>query len=166
MSNLTLFTPLMRQSVGFDRFNDLFESLMDEKNERFEAYPPYNIEKRDEDAYVITLAVAGFEEKDINIMVQDDRLVVSAAREAQSGDQQKNYLHRGIATRSFERTFRLADHIRVQDASLENGLLTIAMIREVPEEKKPRMIAINGHTNGTTKSGLLSKAKKNENKTK
>lgn len=156
MSNLAVFTPLMRQSVGFDRFNDLFESLLNEKEDRFEAYPPYNIEKLDDDAYRITLAVAGFSESDINIVAQDDQLVVSASKADKAEESGRTYLHRGIATRAFERSFRLADHIRVEAADLDNGMLTISLVREVPEEKKPRMIPING--NAANKS-LLSKKK-------
>ncbi len=154
MSNLISFTPLMRQTVGFDRFNDLFETLLNDSEDRFEAYPPYNIEKLGEDAYRITLAVAGFSEKDLDITAQDDRLLVSGKIENKAGDQDKTYLHRGIATRTFERTFRLADHIRVDGAALNDGLLTIDLVREVPEEKKPRMIPINGKS-----KGLLGKSK-------
>jgi len=159
MSNLATFTPLMRQSVGFDRFNDLFDTLLNEKDERFDTYPPYNIEKTKDDEYHITVAVAGFKEEDINIVAQDDRLTISASHANKESKDEKQYLHRGIATRSFERVFRLADHIRVTDASMEHGLLTVSLIREVPEEKKPRMIPING-INATTKSGLLSKKSK------
>ena len=154
MTNLSLFTPLMRQSVGFDRFNDLFETLANETEDRFEACPPYNIEKTGDNSYRITLAVAGFTEADLDITAQDSALKVSGKKIAAGGDKEPEYLHRGIATRSFERTFRLADFIRVENASLENGLLTIELQREVPEEKKPRMIPINGKS-----SGLLGKAK-------
>jgi len=158
MSNLMSFTPLMRQSVGFDRFNDLFESMLNQPEERFETYPPYNIEKHGEDQYQITLAVAGFNEADLDITLKDDTLSVSGKiqKTEEGKDQEQNFLHRGIATRSFERTFRLADHIRVEDAKLENGLLSIALVREVPEEKKPRMIPINGRS-----KGLLGKKKSN-----
>ncbi len=154
MNNLATFTPLMRQSVGFDRFNDLFETLLSDKEDRFEAYPPYNIEKIGEEGYRITVAVAGFAEEDINIIAQDDRLSISASREQKEEDNERTYLHRGIARRSFERTFRLADHIRVVDAVMENGLLMVSLVREVPEEKKPRMIPING-----SKPGLIAKKK-------
>ncbi len=160
MNNLATFTPLMRQTVGFDRFNDLFETLLsDSKEDRFEAYPPYNIEKKGDDEYLITVAVAGFTEEDINIIVQDDRLNISASREHKEVDKGRNYLHRGIARRSFERSFRLADYIRVVDAVMENGLLVISLKREIPEEKKPRMIPINGKKASCNKSGLLSKKK-------
>lgn len=151
MSNLATFTPLMRQSVGFDRFSDLFESLLDEKAaDRFEAYPPYNIIKLSDDAYRIDIAVAGFREEDLNIIAQDDRLVVSGRQNETESEQKQHFLHRGIATRAFERTFRLADHIRVENATMENGMLHIALVREVPEEKKPRMIPI---TLATAKKG-------------
>ena len=144
MSNLALFTPLMRQTVGFDRFNDLFEALMNDKDERFEAYPPYNIEKVADDEYRVTLAIAGFSEKDLDITVEGDRLTIAGKIVQEEKDEKPNYLHRGIATRSFERTFRLADHIKVTEADMKDGLLTVALKREVPEEKKPRMIPING----------------------
>ncbi len=155
MSNLATFTPLLRQSVGFDRFNDLFESLLEGREEQFDAYPPFNIEKIGEDAYRITLAVAGFSEEDLNIVVENDRLSVSASKVRKEEDESATYLHRGIATRAFERKFRLADHIKVEEADLNHGLLTISLVREVPEEKKPRMIPIGGSS-----KGLLSKAKK------
>lgn len=142
MNNLVSFTPLMRQTVGFDRFNDLFENLLNEKEERFESYPPYNIEKVSDDEYRIVMAVAGFADKDLNITVEGDRLSVSGKIETSEEEQGKTYLHRGIAGRTFERTFRLADHIQVRDADLSNGLLMIDLERIVPEEKKPRMIPI------------------------
>lgn len=145
MNNLVSFTPLMRQTVGFDRFNDLFETLMSDSSEdRFEAYPPYNIEKTSEDEYRIAIAVAGFSEKDLDIAVENDRLSVSGRHSDENKDEGANYLHRGIATRAFERSFRLADHIQIEDAQLKDGLLTIDLKREIPEEKKPRMIPING----------------------
>ncbi len=160
MSNLATFTPLMRQSVGFDRFNDLFESLLNDKEDRFESYPPYNIQKLEDDQYRIEIAVSGFSEEDIDIIVQDDRLQVSASKKNSAEEKGKTYLHRGIAARSFERSFRLIDHIRVTGATLENGLLTISLMREVPEEKKPRMIPINGAAKThTSKKTLMSKRK-------
>lgn len=144
MSNLAIFTPLMRQTVGFDRFNDLFEKLLSDTDERFESYPPYNIEKVSDDAYRITLAVAGFRDEELNIVAENDVLKVSGRQNDETKDTAGNFLHRGIATRAFERTFRLADHIRVEAASLDHGLLSIDLVREVPEEKKPRMIPIKG----------------------
>lgn len=149
MNQLVSFTtPLMRQSVGFDRFNDLFETLMNDKDDqRFEAYPPYNIEKLSEDAYRVVMAVAGFGDKDLTITVEGDTLTVAGKIESKDGEEEKTYLHRGIATRTFERTFRLADHIQVREADLQDGLLTIDLQRLVPEEKKPRMIPIRGSKN-------------------
>lgn len=143
MNNLVSFTtPLMRQSVGFDRFNDLFETMLSDKNERFDAYPPYNIEKSDEDHYRVVMAVAGFSDKDIDITVEGEQLTVSGKIVDETEDEDKTYLHRGIAARSFTRTFRLADHIQVKEADMKDGLLTIDLERVVPEEKKPRMIPI------------------------
>lgn len=156
--HLATFTPLLRQTIGFDRFNDLFETMLGENGERFEAYPPYNIEKTDEDSYRITLAVAGFAEDDITITAEGDRLSIAGKIETGEEESGKNFLHRGIATRSFERSFRLADHIRVEDASMQDGLLTVDLKREIPEEKKPRMIPVNGKSRG-----LLGNAKKKTN---
>ncbi|MCC7305073.1 MAG: Hsp20 family protein [Alphaproteobacteria bacterium] len=148
MTNLVSFSPLMRHTVGFDRFNDLFESLMNTGEERFDNYPPYNIEKTAEDRYRITLAVAGFGDNDIDITVQDDTLKISGRIEQKTEDSGTHYLHRGIAARAFERSFRLADHIQVEEAGLKDGLLTVSLKREVPEEKKPRMIPVNGKSKG------------------
>lgn len=144
---LALTTPLMRQTVGFDRFNDLFESLLRDTAESFDSYPPYNIEKLGEDDYKITMAVAGFRQEDLNIVLQDGVLTVSGRTKKQETPESVQILHRGIASRPFERTFRLADYIKVIDADLQDGLLTVFLAREVPEEKKPRMIPIK--ENGT-----------------
>lgn len=144
MSNLVSFTPLLRQTVGFDRFNDLFDSLLTQGEDRFDTYPPYNIEKLGEDAYRVTLAVAGFGEDDLEITVHEDTLKVSGRIKHKEEQSAPQYLHRGIASRAFERSFRLADHIIVEGASMKDGLLTIDLKREVPEEKKPRSIPING----------------------
>lgn len=161
MSNHVSFTPLLRQTVGFDRFNDLFETLLNGSEERFDTWPPYDIQKSGEDSYRITLAVAGFSESDLNLVVEGDRLTVLGKIAHKEEDQGKTYLHRGIATRSFERMFRLADHIQVEDASLRDGLMTIHLKREIPEEKKPRMIPINGQARDERK-GLLGNKKKPE----
>ena len=131
------FAPFYRSSVGFDRLFDLLEQSADASP----GYPPYNIERTDDTHYRISVAVAGFAEKDLNVEVRDGVLTVIGKRE----DQEKQaYLHQGIAGRAFERRFQLADHVEVRDAKLENGLLHIALERVVPEEKKPRRIAING----------------------
>lgn len=134
------FSPLFRSTVGFDRLSRLLESST--LHEQDAAYPPYNIVKISEDDYRITMAVAGFSEKDLDITAKENQLIVSG-RAADKGAEGVTYLHRGIAGRAFERRFQLADHIKVTGASLENGLLTIELAREIPEEMKPRKIAIN-----------------------
>lgn len=144
MANLLSLSPLMRSTVGFDRFNDLFQSMVEGAEDRFDSYPPYNIEKSGDDEYKIVMAVAGFTMNDLTITAQGENLTVAGKREEQ--EEGKTYLHRGIATRSFQRSFRLADHIKVRDAAMQDGLLTINLLREVPEEAKPRMIPINGAT--------------------
>lgn len=151
MANVMTLTPLLRQTVGFDRFNDLFESLLSDKSNGFENYPPYNIEKTEDNLYRIVMAVAGFSMDDLNITLENGQLTVSATK-TDTDDSQREYLHRGIANRNFSRTFRLADNIKVTGANLEHGLLDITLEREIPEEKKPRTIAINtGNTSGTKK---------------
>jgi molecular chaperone IbpA len=140
MTTAFSLTPLLRSTVGFDRFNDLFESLR-ESEESGNGYPPYNIEKHGEDRYGITMAVAGFTEKDLNITVEHDRVTVSGRIENRN-EEGMEYLYHGIAARPFERTFRLADHMKVTGAELKNGLLRIGLVREIPEEQKPRTIQI------------------------
>lgn len=142
MANLVSFSPLMRSTVGFDRFTDLFDSLIEGAEDRFDTYPPYNIEKLAEDHYRIVMAVAGFTLNDINITAHGDSLQVSG-KTAEHDDANVTYLHRGIASRPFQRSFRLADYIKVTDAQMDNGLLTINLHREIPEEKKPRIIEIS-----------------------
>ena len=137
------FSPLFRSTVGFDRMQRLFEaaSRAEEPNA---SYPPYNIEARGDNAYRITMAVAGFAEDELDLTVKENRLVVSGkAKEPEEGIA---LLHRGIAGRSFERWFDLADNIKVAGAELKNGLLRIDLIRQVPDEQKPRKIAISGAT--------------------
>ena len=154
---LTLTTPLMRQSVGFDRFNDLFETLFSEQQQQsFDNYPPYNIEKHGEDSYKITMAVAGFTLDDLELMIEDGELTVTGEIENREAEKEKDIqiLHRGIGNRAFKKTFRLADYIRVKEAEMKDGLLTIHLEREIPEEKKPRFIPISG------KAPLLGKGKK------
>lgn len=142
MVNLLSLSPLMRSTVGFDRFNDLFQSMVEGAEDRFDSYPPYNIEKAGDDEYKIVMAVAGFTMNDLTITAQGENLVVSGKLEDK--EEGKTFLHRGIATRAFQRSFRLADHIKVTGAEMNDGLLTINLLREVPEEAKPRMIPING----------------------
>jgi molecular chaperone IbpA len=144
MVNLLTLSPLMRSTVGFDRFNDLFQSMVEGTEDRFDSYPPYNIEKSGDDEYKIVMAVAGFTMDDLNITAQGESLTVAGKLEEKEEKEGKTYLHRGIASRAFQRTFRLADHIKVTGAEMNDGLLTIHLVRDVPEEAKPRMIPING----------------------
>lgn len=138
--NTFSLTPLLRSTVGFDRFNDLFHSLA--SNEEVSGrYPPYNIEKHGEDRYSITMAVAGFTENDLNITSERDSLTVQGRIDNQ-GDEQAEYLYRGIAARPFEHVFRLADYMKVTGAQIKAGLLRIELVHEIPEEQKPRTIAI------------------------
>ncbi len=134
-------TPLMRATVGFDRMMNLLDSAggIDDATA---GYPPYNIEKTGEDTYRITMAMAGFGEDDLEVTVKEASLVIKAAKAKDEDAKETKYLHRGIATRSFERRFDLADHIRVAGAKLENGLLAVELKREVPEALKPRSIKI------------------------
>jgi molecular chaperone IbpA len=132
------FTPYRRTTVGFDRLFDLLENHS--RSAGGDNYPPFNIERCSEDAYRITLAVAGFKPADIEITAQQNLLVVQGRKGDEAGDSQ--FLHVGIAQRGFERRFELADFMRVEAANLEDGLLTIALIREVPEAMKPRKIAV------------------------
>lgn len=132
-------TPLFRNTVGFDRMANLLEGMA---QEQAPSYPPYNIEKFDDDRYGITMAVAGFGEDDLDIVVKENTLTVSGRIEAPEGGDQRDFLYRGIAERAFERRFRLAEHIEVATAALENGLLHIALKRNVPEEARPKTIAI------------------------
>lgn len=134
------FSPLFRSTVGFDRLSRLLEAstLADTGT----PYPPYNIIKLDEDNYRITMAVAGFAEKDIEITAKENQLIVAGRTLQREENKEAVYLHRGIAERAFERRFQLADHIRVTGASMENGLLTVELVREIPEQMKPRRIDI------------------------
>ncbi len=133
------FSPLYRTSVGFDRLASLMSSAT--RQDQGNSYPPYNIRVVGENHYRITMAVAGFSEDDLDITTEHNRLIVTGNRNDEP-EQQGEFLHRGIATRSFERRFNLADHVKVVDASLENGLLHIDLDRELPEAMKPRTIKI------------------------
>lgn len=136
------FAPLYRSTVGFDHVAALLDDLLSAPSEP-QSYPPCDIEKTGDDAYRISVAVAGFSEDEISIESREGALVISAARaQPAEGQTQTVYLHRGIAKRGFERRFQLADHVRAVGASLENGLLHVELIREVPEALKPRRIQI------------------------
>lgn len=137
------FTPLYRSAIGFDRMANLLDSLSrTEQNQP--SYPPYNIELTGEDKYRITMAVAGFDQSELTIEVNQNNLTVSANK-AEDG-QSRTYLHQGIAARSFERRFQLADHVQVKSANCESGLLHIDLQRVIPESMKPRTIPIGMQT--------------------
>jgi molecular chaperone IbpA len=133
-------TPLYRSSVGFDRLASLIDNALTTESTTSSGYPPYNIEVLDENRYAITLAVAGFSQEELDIQVEKGVLTLRGNKRAE--DKQK-YLYQGIANRTFERTFNLADYIEVTGADLSNGLLTIKLVKEIPEAMKPKSIAIN-----------------------
>ncbi|MFP7569519.1 Hsp20 family protein [Marivita sp. S2033] len=133
------FAPLYRATVGFDQIADMLDRVTTNEGSHT-TYPPYNIEKTADDAYRISIAVAGFSDEDLTVEVKDGALLVSANKVDE--DESRTYLHRGIATRAFQRRFHLADHVRVVGASHENGMLHIDLAREIPEALKPRRIEI------------------------
>jgi molecular chaperone IbpA len=135
------FTPFRRSTIGFDRLFDLLETSARQAGS--ENYPPFNLERLAEDRYRITLAVAGFKPDEIDITAQQNLLVIAGKR-TEGEDQQGSFLHLGIANRSFERRFELADFVRVENADLADGLLTITLVREVPEAMKPKKITVGG----------------------
>ena len=132
-------SPLYRSSIGFDRMGSLLDSALRSQKES-SGFPPYDIEATGDDRYAITLAVAGFEESELDLQVEKGVLRVRGKKTDDS--EEKSYLYRGIANRSFERKFNLADHVEVSGADLKNGLLTISLVKEIPEAMKPRSIAI------------------------
>ncbi len=137
-------TPLYRSSIGFDRMGSLLDSaLRSEKTSG--GYPPYDIEVRGDDQYAITLAVAGFEQSELDIQVEKG--VLSVRGKKATDESERNYLYQGIANRAFERKFNIADHVEVSGADMSNGLLTISLVREIPEAMKPKTIAINQSDN-------------------
>lgn len=147
-------TPLYRSTIGFDRLGALLDTAL--RADQSSGYPPYNIEVTGENRYGITLAVAGFEQDELDIQVERNMLIVRGKKSEQSKEERK-YLHQGIATRNFERKFSLADHVEVTGAQLNNGLLTISLVKEIPEAMKPKSIAI-------TTSGNLIQHKAEETK--
>jgi len=135
------FAPLYRSTVGFDRMFsmlDQFEGVEDSGSN----YPPYNIERTGENAYRISVAVAGFTDADLSIDTNENRLAIRGDKQANEGEKTRDVLYQGIAARTFERSFQLADHVEVKGASLENGLLHVDLVREIPEAMKPRSIPI------------------------
>ena len=155
MRNLD-FAPLYRATVGFDQIADLMDRVLSNDVAQ-PAYPPYNIEKTADDAYRISLAVAGFTEDELSVEVRENALFVSAKKADE--DASRTYLHRGIATRAFERRFHLADHVVVTGASHENGMLNIDLKREIPEALKPRRVQISNGRTVDVKAVEKSKAK-------
>lgn len=136
-------TPLYANTVGFDRFGSLLDAALS-SDRQAAGYPPYDIELVGENKYAITLAVAGFMDGEVDVQVEKGVLTISGKKEESRKD--SRYLHRGIATRSFERKFNLADHVEVVNAQLDNGLLKVSLVKEIPEAMKPRKIPIGSST--------------------
>lgn len=135
-------SPLYRSFIGFDHLAQLMDNAS--RNAKQSSFPPYNIELLGEDKYQITMAVAGFVESELQIETEKNTLTVKGLKETKSVDGERTFIHQGIAERNFEHKFQLGDHVKVRGASLENGLLNIALEREIPVAEKPRTIAING----------------------
>jgi molecular chaperone IbpA len=148
-------SPLYRSTIGFDRLGSLLDTLGSFENEA-PSYPPYNIERVSENAYRISMAVAGFSDSDFDIEVKENTLTIRG--EKRSEQENSTFLHRGIAARSFERRFQLADYVVVKGASLENGLLHVDLVRELPEAMKPRTIEITTKTDTDKPKVIDSKA--------
>jgi molecular chaperone IbpA len=148
------FTPYRRTTVGFDRLFDLLENAG--RASSGDNYPPFNIERVSDNEYVITVAVAGFKPDEIDITAQQNLLVVAGSKQVDSNDN-RDFLHLGIANRNFERRFQLADHVFVKGADLADGLLIVQLERQVPDELKPRKIAVGGKTGPTTIENLSDK---------
>jgi len=140
--------PLYRSTVGFDRLFSLFDEVAGDVGTP--GYPPYNIERTGENAYRITVAVAGFAEPELSLEAKENTLTIRGEKQAKTDEQKGEALYQGIAARAFERVFQLADHVEVKGAHLENGLLHVDLVREVPEAMKPRQIRI-GSGNGSAK---------------
>jgi len=134
-------SPLYRSTVGFDRMFNLLDSLGGVEGTT-QTYPPYNIERTAENEYRVTMAVAGFGEEEISIEAKENTLTVKGEKKSEASENDEKFLYRGIAARSFERRFQLADHVEAKGANLENGLLHIDLVREIPEAARPRTIAV------------------------
>jgi molecular chaperone IbpA len=145
-------TPLYRSTIGFDRLGSLFDTLTNFEGET-PSYPPYNIERIGENEYRISMAVAGFAEGDLAIDVKENTLSIRGEKTTEQ--EETTFLHRGIASRSFERRFQLADHVVVKGAELENGLLHVDLVRELPEAMKPRTIPIAAKTGNAAKPKVI-----------
>ena len=134
------FTPLLRSSIGFENLNRLADLAA--RDASAETFPPYNIEKLSQDAYRISMAVAGFSRDELDLTVQENTLIVTGRSAPEAEGEKREFLHRGIAKRAFERRFQLADHVEVKAAHLKNGLLHVDLVRNIPEAMKPRKIEI------------------------
>ncbi|RYH03967.1 Hsp20 family protein [Salipiger sp. IMCC34102] len=154
MRNFDL-TPLYRATVGFDQIADLMDRAL-ASDVGSQTYPPYNIEKTEDDAWRISVAVAGFSDTDLSIELNDRSLLVTGRKA--DDDKGRTYLHRGIATRAFERRFHLADHVKVTGASHVDGMLHIDLVREVPEALKPRQIAIESSSTNSDRDVVNAKS--------
>jgi molecular chaperone IbpA len=151
------FSPFYRSTVGFDRLFTMLDSLG--QPEQTKSYPPYNIERTADDAYTITMAVAGFAEDELDVEARENTLTIRGEKAASDEQDEATYLHRSIATRAFERRFQLAEHMHIHGANLKNGLLYIDLLREVPEEKKLRKIAISAASNVASDTKQIEEAK-------
>lgn len=156
------FSPLYRNFVGFDRMANMIDAAANQASKSNTSYPPYNVVRLTEDSFQIELAVAGFTTDDIEIETHNGVLTISGEHAEKAQNDAAEYLHRGIAERGFERRFQLADHVRVSAAGLKNGLLTIELIREIPEALKPHKITINAA--GTAPDGKLITSKTGKTK--
>lgn len=136
-------TPFYRSTIGFDR---LFSLLDQVPGDAAPGYPPYNIERTGDNAYRISVAVSGFAQNELSIVAKENTLTIKGEKVAENSDKKAEVLYRGIAARAFERAFQLADYVQVKNASLENGLLHVDLVREIPEAKKPRAIPIGAGT--------------------
>jgi len=139
--------PLYRSTVGFDRLFSMLDQGLDGASP---SYPPYNIERTGENAYRVSVAVAGFNKPELSVVAKENTLTIRGERNANKEEKRGDVLYQGIAARTFERVFQLADYVQVKGASLENGLLHVDLMREIPEAKKPRPIPINAKANGAT----------------
>jgi len=157
MTNPTDLSPLYRTMVGFDRLATMIDTAT--RLDGAQGYPPYNIERLAEDAFSIELAVAGFAEEDLEIETNDGLLTVTGRHTKAEETEERQFLHRGIAERGFIRRFQLADHVIVTGARLQNGLLRIELLRELPEAKKPRKIEISGNKSKRTKPRMIDNKK-------
>lgn len=154
--NTLTLSPLKKFAIGFDNIDKLMENFLSGDVET-SGYPPYNIEKLSEDEYKISMAVAGFSENEIEITVEGQKLLIQGSKAEKSEDDIREFIHRGIAERSFEQKFELEGHIKVKSAEMQNGLLNINLKREIPEEMKPKKIEIKSNSSENKKTKSIEK---------